>query len=146
MNKIFIGVAGIALLGSVAAFDFHQYQKTQDTFQATVVNKERICETIPEYDTIVDANGVSREVQVGSRQECTNYVHTDRETLINDGVIWAGYLDATAMQGRLVPGEQYTFKVYGSSNEAFGQYRKIIQVAKIIPGGGKMGGAGSSNW
>ena len=141
------GFAAIIGLGTIAvALDYNSYKTTQETFQATVLNKERVCHMVADYETVTDEDGNDHQVQTGSHEECTNYVHTDRETLINDGVIWSGSYDATAMQGRLVPGELYTFKVYGKGNERMGEFRKIITVAKIIPGSGSFGGAGSKNW
>lgn len=130
--KTLIGIfltAGAVLVG----YDYSQFQSSQETLYATVLNKERICTT--DYDE--DNN---------PETTCVNYVHTDRETFINDGVIWAGFYNATAMQGRLVPGTQYTFRVYGTANERLGSFRRIIQVAPMLPGGGGAGGAGAGNW
>ena len=139
-----VGGFGLMMIG-VMAWDYSQYQNTQDTFQATVLGKERVCEIEVEYEVVQDIDGSERLVETQT-EECTNYVHTDRETLVNDGVIWALKFNPIAENGRLVVGEKYTFKVYGHANENFGQYRTIIKAAKFIPGGGKTGGGGASNW
>lgn len=140
----FLAIIGLAVIAAV--YDHHQFTHTQETFHARVLNKERRCHMVSDYEDREDSHGNTYPVKTGEHEECTNLVHTDRETLENDGVIWAGVYNTDAMQGRLVPGETYTFVVYGTGDENMGVYRKIIKVAKIVPGGGQMGGGGSSNW
>lgn len=132
-----IVAALVALLfAGLVTLDYLAYKNSQETFIAQVTGKERVCET--EYTRNDDGT-------VDTTTTCHNYIHTNRETLLNDGTLWEPH-NAFAMQGRLIVGQEYQFKVYGKGNEAFGIYRKVIQVAKIIPGGGKTGGGGSSNW
>lgn len=146
-NLVFPFIGLIALIGGGGlALDYHSYKGTQETFQAKVLDKERRCHWVTDYRTVTDSNGNDRQVEDGEHEECTNLVHTDAETLTNDPVVWAGRYNADASQGRLVRGQTYTFKVYGSKNENSGIYRKIIDVGPILPGGGSMGGGGGKNW
>lgn len=140
----FLAVLGLA--ATATAIDYGQFRSTQETLQAKVISKQRLCEMVADTEDRTDASGHTETVQTGSHEECTNLIHTDRETFQNDGVIWAGLYNANAMQGRIVAGETYTFRVYGRGNENLGVYRKVIKVAKIIPGDGQFGGGGSANW
>ncbi len=131
VRKMQVGMIGaFALVATTAGvLDYNSFQKDQETVTATVVNKERVCTADEDGDV-----------------SCTNYIHTESETFVNDPVLWAGKFDATALQGRIVPGETYQFRVYGQSSEAFGVFRKIIVAGEILPGGGTFGGGGSKNW
>lgn len=129
-------IVGVAAMGSLViggiALDRHAYLTTQETVYATYLNRERICETSTDEDGSTSTT-------------CTNYVHTDRETFVSDGSMWEKR-DPLAMNGRLVTGQPYTFRVYGTASPSFGVYRKVIQVDAIIAQGGTAGGGGAQNW
>jgi len=99
----------LAVLSPVIGHAIMAYT-TLDTVTATVIRVERVSEG------------------TGEHIKHRYMVYADRETFQNSDSLWYLKWNSADVHGRLMPGQTYTFKVYGWRVPFLSWFRNVVEV------------------